>query len=301
MSAMEDATAIFGRVQPKLLGVAYRMLGSLAEAEDVVQDVWLRWLDADAAQVDNAEAWLVAATTRRAIDHLRLARHEREEYVGVWLPEPVLTDGDDTASTPEQLQETAGDLSIAFLTVLERLSPDARAAFLLHEVFEADYGKIADVLGKSEAATRQIVHRAKKQLREDRPLYAVSGEAHRRLMQRFVDTLSRGDLDGMKALMAESATLIGDGGGVVLASLAPVHGGDRIAALLYAATLRYKQALRYEIATINGKPGLLRYVGDRLESAQSFDTDGERILRVYVQLNPVKLQRLARHCVAKLD
>jgi len=298
---MEDASAIFVRLQPRLLGVAYRMLGSLAEAEDVVQDVWLRWHDTDAANVDNAEAWLVSATTHRAIDHLRRARHAREQYVGIWLPEPVLTDDTDAPSTPEQLHEAAGDLSIAFLTVLERLSPDARAAFLLHEVFEAGYPEIAGVLGKSEAATRQIVHRAKKQLRERQPVYAVSGQAHRQLLERFVDRMSHGDLEGMKALMSESATLVGDGGGVVSSTPAPMHGGDRIAALLFAATLRYKRDLRLELAMLNGKPGLLRYVGDRLESAQSFDTDGQRIQRVYVQLNPAKLQRLARHRAVHLQ
>jgi len=297
---MEDASAIFVRLQPRMLGVAYRMLGSLAEAEDVVQDVWLRWHDTDAGEVDNAEAWLVSATTRRAIDRLRQARRARERYVGIWLPEPVLTDIDEAPSTPEQLQESAGDLSIAFLTVLERLSPEARAAFLLHEVFEAAYPQIAGVLGKSEAATRQIVHRAKKQLREQRPVYAVSDEASRQLLQRFVDRLSHNDLEGMKALMSESATLLGDGGGVVTASATPMLGGERIAALLFAATLRYRQDLHVELVTLNGKPGLLRYVGGRLESAQSFDTDGERIQRVYVQLNPAKLERIARRRIAHL-
>ena len=297
---MEDASAIFVRLQPRMLGMAYRMLGSLSEAEDVVQDVWLRWHDTDADKVDNAEAWLVSATMRRAIDHLRLARRAREEYVGIWLPEPVLTDGGDAPSTPEQLHEAAGDLSIAFLTVLERLSPDARAAFLLHEVFEAGYPEIADVLGKSEAATRQVVHRAKKQLRDQRPVYAVSGEAHRHVLQGFVDRLSRGDLEGMKALMSESATLLGDGGGVVTSVPEPMHGGDRIAALLFAATLRYKRDLRLELAMLNGKPGLLRFVGGRLESAQSFDIEGDRVQRIYVQLNPAKLQRVARHRVAHL-
>jgi RNA polymerase sigma-70 factor (ECF subfamily) len=297
---MEDANATFGRVQPKMLGVAYRMLGSLAEAEDVVQDVWLRWHDADVKQVDNPEAWLVAATTRRAIDRLRLARNDREQYVGIWLPEPVLTGNADDPATPEQVQEAASDLSIAFLTVLERLSPEARAAFLLHEVFEAGYAEIAGILGKSEAATRQIVHRAKNQLREERPRYAVSDRAHRRLMREFLDALARGDLEGMKALMAESATLVGDGGGIVTSFPEPMVGGDRIAALLYAATLRYRQDLRVEPALINGRLGLLRHVGGELESAQSFDTDGERIVRVYVQLNPDKLRSLAQGHVAAL-
>ena len=295
---MEDATATFGRLQPRMLGVAYRMLGSMAEAEDVVQDVWLRWHDADPALIDNAEAWLIAATTRRAIDRLRLARNAREQYVGIWLPEPVLTDG---PSTPEDLQEASSDLSIAFLTVLERLAPDARAAFLLHEVFEADYAQIARILDKTEAACRKIVQRAKTQLREERPRYVVSDEAHQRLTRRFIEALSSGDLEGMKTLLGESAILVGDGGGIVSSLPEPVVGGDRIAALLYAPNLRFRQELRVEAATINGRLGLLRYLHGELESAQSFETDGERIVRVYVQRNPEKLRRVSRHEVVSLD
>src|SRR5262249_22193157 len=157
------------------------------DAEDVVQDVWTRWHDTDVDTVDNVEAWLVTTTTRRAIDRLRQARTAREKYIGIWLPEPVLTDG---PATPEEVQEASSDLSIAFLIVLERLAPEARAAFLLHEVLDVDYDEIASILGKSEAACRQIVHRAKSQLRDERPRYAVSAEAHRRLMRRFVDALS---------------------------------------------------------------------------------------------------------------
>lgn len=284
---MDEATATFGRLQPRLLGVAYRMLGSMSEAEDIVQDVWLRWHDTGLASVDNPEAWLIATTTRRAIDRLRLARTDREHYVGLWLPEPVLTE---ESSTPEQVQEASSDLSVAFLTVLERLAPEARAAFLLHEVFEADYAEIARILGKSEAACRQIVHRAKNQLRDERPRYVVSSEVHQRLMRRFLDALSTGDLDGMKDLLAESAVLVGDGGGVVTSVPQPLVGGERIAALLYAGRLRYKDDLRVVPAMINGQLGLLRYVGDRLESAMSFATDGEHIVDVYVQLNPGKLR-----------
>lgn len=295
---MQDANATFERLRPRMLGVAYRMLGSLSEAEDIVQDVWLRWHDTDLARVDNAEAWLIATTTRRAIDRLRLARTDREQYVGIWLPEPVLTEG---PATPEQVQEASSDLSIAFLTVLERLAPDARAAFLLHEVFEADYAQIAAILGKSEAACRQIVHRAKVQLREERPRYAVSPEAHQRLMRRFLDAVSSGDLSGMKALMAESAVLVGDGGGIVTAFAQPMVGGERIAALLYAASLRFKQDLRVELAMVNGEMALLRYVHDELESVQSFETDGEHIVRVYVQRNPDKLRLVSEHHVQSLQ
>ncbi|MEH6417107.1 RNA polymerase sigma-70 factor [Pseudomonas sp. CGJS7] len=295
---MEGATHLFTRLRPRLLGVAYRMLGSLAEAEDVVQDVWLGWNDADPDRIDDAEAWLVVAATRRAIDRLRRARASREHYVGIWLPEPILSDH---ADTPETLQETSSDLSIAFLTVLERLAPEARAAFLLREVFDVDYADIAKTLDKSEAACRQIVHRAKTQLREERPRYAVSAQAHRRLMQRFAQAWSAGDLAAMKAMMAESATLVGDGGGFVTSFPKPMVGGARIAQLLFACTLRRKHELRLRLVAINGRVGVLRYFGDELESAQTYDTDGERIVRVQVQRNPEKLRRIAADAALSAD
>ena len=287
---MGEFNDIVGRLQPRMLGVAYRMLGSLAEAEDVVQDVWLRWHDADQAHVANPEAWLITTTTRRAIDRLRLARNDREQYVGIWLPEPFLTEGPET---PEQRHETSSDLSIAFLTVLERLSPDARAAFLLHEVFDIDYPAIAEAIGKSEAACRQIVHRAKHQLMEDRKRYAVSAEAHRSLMQRFAEALATGELKAITRLLSESAVLIGDGGGVATSFPEPMVGGERIGQLLFAPTLRPENHVRIDVATINGQPGLLRDMHDELESALSFVTDGERILRIFVQRNPEKLRSTA--------
>lgn len=287
---MDGALHLFTQLQPRLRGIAYRMLGSLAEAEDVVQDVWLAWHNAKSESIEDPEAWLVTTTTRRSIDRLRLARNDRERYVGIWLPEPVLSDAE---ASPEELQEAAGDLSLAFLTVLERLAPEARAAFLLREVFDADYANIAKTLDKSEAACRQIVHRAKSQLREERPRYVVSAQAHQRLMRRFSEALNSGDLQAMKRMMAESATLVGDGGGIVTSFPKPMLGGDRIAQLLYAARLRHKQDLHNRLATINGRIGILRYFGEVLESAQFYETDGERIVHVYVQRNPEKLKRIA--------
>lgn len=295
---MEDATDTFSRLRPRLLGAAYRMLGSLAEAEDVVQDAWLQWHEADQASIDNAEAWLVATTTRRAIDRLRSAHTNREQYVGIWLPEPVLTDG---PTTPEQLNEVSSDLSIAFLLVLERLAPDARAAFLLHEVFDADYAEIAKTLGKSEAACRQIVHRAKAQLLEDRKRYVVTQDAHQRLMKRFAEALSNGDFLGLKDMMDESAVLMGDGGGVVQSFPEPMVGGERIAQLLYAPSLRPENGMRIELALINGNLGLLRYFNGELESAQSFVSDGEHIQRIYVQRNPEKLRQILSHQPLRLQ
>ncbi|OBU69429.1 RNA polymerase sigma-70 factor [Stenotrophomonas maltophilia] len=288
---MDDSTALFTRLRPRLFGVAYRMLGSSHEAEDVVQDVWLRWHGADQLQIENPEAWLVATTTRRAIDALRLARHARERYVGMWLPEPLLTDD---SSTPEYVLETASDLSLAFLNVLERLAPDARAAFLLHDVFDQDYEVVARTLDKTEATCRQIVHRARLQLRQERPRYNVPQEVHQKLMRRFAEAASSGDLKAMKALMAESAVLIGDGGGIVTSFPKPMVGGARIAQLLYAPHLRRKEQLRMVPTMLNGRLGLLRYFEDVLESAMAFDTDGERIIEILVQRNPHKLLGLGQ-------
>lgn len=294
---MEDPNVIFSRLQPRMLGTAYRMLGSLSDAEDVVQDVWARWHDTDVERVDNAEAWLVATTTRRAIDKLRQARTEREKYAGIWLPEPVLTEN---PRTPEELEETASDLSIAFLSVLERLAPEARAAFLLHEVLEVDYDEIGRILDKSEAACRQIVHRAKEQLRDTRARYVISADAHRKLMNRFVEAIASADFAAMKSMFSESAELRGDGGGVVTSFPEPVVGGARIAQALYAPMLRESNQMRVELVTINGRFGLLRYMHGELESAMSFEIEDGRIARVDVQRNPAKLARIVARQVFAL-
>ncbi|TPG48746.1 RNA polymerase sigma-70 factor [Rhodanobacter glycinis] len=286
---MDAATATFHDLRPRLQGIAYRMLGSISESEDIVQDVWLRWHAVDKDSVNNAEAWLVATTTRISIDRLRSAKARREQYVGIWLPEPVLTEW---PATPEDIEELSNEVSVALLTVLERLTPEARAAFLLREVFDVDYGEVAEVLGKSEAACRQIVHRAKAQLRQERPQRAVPSEVHQKLVRRFADVLAQGDFAGMKSMLADTAVLMGDGGGYVTSFPRPMVGGPRIAQLLFAATLRYKDALRIELAMINGQYAVLRYIGDELESAQSYESDGERITRVHVQRNPEKLARL---------
>lgn len=288
---MHDVIDIVTRLQPRLHGIAYRMLGSTSDAEDVVQDVWLRWHDTEQGAVDNAEAWLVATTTRRAIDRLRSARAAREHYVGIWLPEPILTDG---PATPEQAHAQYGDLSIALLTLLERLSPEARAAFLLREVFDVDYPDVAAALGKSEAACRQIVYRARAQLQDERPRYRVDAAAHRRLLERFVEAMTGGDIAAMKAMLADTAELAGDGGGIVTSVPEPLVGAERIAQLFFAHTLRNKGRMHVELVSLNGAWGLLRYFDGVLESAQSYETDGERIHRVYVQRNPRKLARLLR-------
>jgi RNA polymerase sigma-70 factor (ECF subfamily) len=287
---MIDAIETFKRLRPRLHGVAYRMLGSVAEAEEVVQDAWLRWHEADPQQIDNSEAWLVAVTTRLAIDRLRTAKVQRAHYIGTWLPEPLLTD---SPATPEQLLERADDVSVAFLAILERLTPEARAAFLLREVFDADYGEVADALGKSEAACRQLVHRAKAQLRDTRPRFAVPRETQLRLLQGFSEAAAQGEFGTFKAMLADDAELVGDGGGKVPSSGVPLVGGQRIAQLYLATHFRFRAAVRYEAALINGAWGLLRFIDDALESVQSFEMDGDRIARIFVQRNPDKLARIA--------
>lgn len=286
---MDDSILIFERLRPRLMGIAYRMLGATAEAEEVVQDAWLRWHEAEDDPPGNPEAWLVTVTTRLAIDRLRAAKVQREHYVGTWLPEPQLSD----SPTPEQIAERADDISVAFLAVLERLTPEARAAFLLREVFDADYGEVARTIGKSEAACRQLVHRARVQLQDERPRHAVPREVHRRLLGRFVEALRSGNMATMQSLLADDAMLIGDGGGIVTSFPKPLVGSWRIARLNFAGFRRYGAAQRIELALINGEWGLLRYVNGALESAESFETDGSRIVRIHVQRNPEKLARIA--------
>jgi RNA polymerase sigma-70 factor (TIGR02957 family) len=276
----EDAHA-FNGLRPRLQKIAYRMLGSVAEAEDIVQDVWLRWHAAAREAIDNAEAWLVAVTTRMSIDRLRAAKIQRE---------PQMTD---FPATPEEATERADDISVAFLMLLERLTPEARAAFLLREVFDADYHEVAQAIGKTEAACRQLVSRAKAQLRDERPRFAVPRETHLRLLRTFAQALERGDFPAINALLAEDARLIGDGGGKVQSFPKPMEGGRRIAQLFYASSLRYGSELSLKFVVLNGQWALLRFIEGKLESAQSFETDGERIVRIHVQRNPDKLARIA--------
>jgi len=293
---MDDSTRFFNRLRPRLQAIAYRMLGTVAEAEELVQDVWLRWHAADPDELDKAEAWLVTVTTRLAIDRLRAAKLQRAHYSGFWLPEPQLTELDGTAG-PEELLERADDISMAFLALLERLAPEARAAFLLREVFDADYAEVAQALGKSEAACRQIVSRAKAQLKEGRVRQAVSAATHYRLLSGFAEAARRGDFAALQALLAEDAELVSDGGGKVPSFGQVLAGRARIARLFYVTALRSQRGdyrLALELVRLNGQWGLLRFVNGALESAQAFECDGERITHIHVQRNPDKLQRLAR-------
>jgi RNA polymerase sigma-70 factor (TIGR02957 family) len=261
---MDNATKTFSRLRPRLLSIAYRMLGSLAEAEEVVQDVWLRWHEADRGSIDSPEAWLVSVVTRMSIDRLRTAKVERESYPGLWLPEPLLTE---PPATPEETLEQADQISLALLLILERLGPEARGAFLLHEVFDAKYAEIAHMIGKSEAACRQLVLRARRQLQARRPRRVVTADVHRRLVSSFAKAMTHGDLSALRSMLAEDAEMASDGGGKELSFPRPLIGAARIAQLFYATQRRYGRRLRIDLVGLNGQQGLLRFVGGRLESA----------------------------------
>jgi RNA polymerase sigma-70 factor (ECF subfamily) len=281
----------FERLRPRLFGIAYRMLATRTDAEDVLQDAWLRWQAADRAALQSEEAWLVTVVTRLAIDRLRAAKLEREHYVGEWLPEPLVEWHDDS---PERLVERADELSVAFLYMLERLGPEERAAFLLRQAFDYDYAEIARVVGKAEPAVRQMIHRAGERLRLERPRFEVPRETHRRLLERFAAAASTGDRAAIRALVADEVEAIGDGGGKVPSFAGGLRGGDRVANLYWAQYLRLGPRVQYRIVGINGEPGLLRYFDGRLESAQALVTDGERIVTIYTVRNPDKLARIAQ-------
>jgi RNA polymerase sigma-70 factor (ECF subfamily) len=285
-----DPTSTFDALRPRLFGIAYRMLGVRADAEDVLQDAWLRWREADHASLQSAEAWLVTVVTRLAIDRLRAAKAEREAYVGDWLPEPIVQADE---HTPESLAEFADDLSVAFLHLLERLAPEERAAFLLRQVFDYDYGEVAEMLGKREPAVRQMVHRAAERVRQDRPRFTVPAEKHRELLRKFVAAAQSGQRAAIRALLADDVLSLGDGGGKVASVPGGLHGGDRVTNLYWAHALRLGPRLEYRIAAVNGQPGLLRYIDGKLESVNAVVTDGERIVAIYAVRNPDKLAKVA--------
>jgi RNA polymerase sigma-70 factor (ECF subfamily) len=288
-----ERTEVFEQHRGRLYGIAYRMLGSRAEADDIVQEAWLRWARAG-HDIRAPEAWLVTATTRLCIDRLRELRAEREHYVGPWLPEPLTLDA---APPADRAAELASDLSVAFLAVLERLAPEERAAFLLHDLFDSDYGDIAEILGKSEAACRQIVSRARRRVREDQPRVQVSAEARSRLLHRLVEAVQTQDPSKLIDVLAAEASWTSDGGGKTKAAKKVVRGAEHVARFATGVFHRYLAQLEFRDLVINGEAGIGAYFEGRLLSVISIRTDGQRILDVFSILNPDKLRGLATHAV----
>lgn len=274
----------------RLLGLAYRMLGSRADAEDVLQDAWLRFRGA--ADVTNVEAFLVTTVTRLCLDWLKSARAHREVYIGTWLPEPVL---DGEALSPHATTELADDLSFALMLLIDRLSPAERAAFLLHDIFDLNYAEVAQVLGKSEPASRQLAARARKAVRNAKFHRRPPDEVYHRLFRAFGEAIQNGDVARLAAHFHEDAVYLSDAGGKRLTALRPVVGADRIARLLVGGMRKFgapQGEIRTEIRPVNGTPGILVFIDGLLSQITSIAVEDEKILAFYVQLNPEKLRRI---------
>lgn len=273
----------------RLFGIAYRMLGSVQDAEDLVQETYLRWHETETTDVRSPEAWLVAVITRLSIDRLRRASTERKAYAGAWLPEPI---GVDERAATDRQSELASDLSMAFLVLLERLSPDERAAFLLRDVFDTGYAEIAQVLERTEEAARQIVHRARERVRRERPRFRVAPDARERLLERFLDALRSDDQERVLALMSPQVSFTSDGGGKVSAARKTLNDRAKIARMLIVMERKYQSLWAHHVTTVNGEPAVVTTSAGRVISTTSIQSDGERILAFYRMLNPDKLRHV---------
>jgi RNA polymerase sigma-70 factor (ECF subfamily) len=289
-----DRAASFARERERLFSVAYRMLGSRTEAEDVVQDAYLRWHASGTDEIRSPQAWLVTTVTRLCLDRLRRLRAERERYTGPWLPEPLVAA---ELPAPDEATELAADLSVALLAVLERLAPEERAAFLLRETFDIDYGDIAQILGKSEVACRQLVSRAAKRVRAERPRVRVSKAAKMRLLDGLVRAIQARDQAALVALLAEDSAWTSDGGGKARAALKQIRGARRVARFATGVYRKLIDETLFRPVAVNGEPGYAVLYRGKLLSVLTIRTDGRRILDVYSIMNPDKLRdvRLPAH------
>ena len=300
---MSSPEAGFEPYRRRLLGLAYRMLGSMADAEDAVQETYLRWHGTDREKVLDARAFLMTTTTRICLDMLTSARARREEYVGPWLPEPVV---DTTALAPDSRTELAEDLSVALLLTLDRLSPLERAAFLLHDVFDFSFSEVATALQRSDAACRQLATRARAHVRAVRPRGATAPPArpgeidakHARLISAFAAATQSGDLNALMQLLASDVRVVTDGGGKVRAAQEVIDGADRVAKFLVDVTRKrpgawWRDDFTTRFATINGLPGVIVDAPEGAMQTAAFEIEGGLIRAMYVVRNPDKLRHLA--------
>ena len=281
----------------KLFGVAYRMLGSASEAEDVVQDAWLRYDAVARDSIRSPEAFLTTIVTRLCLDRLKSARATREEYVGPWLPEPLLTDG---RAGPEQSAALAESVSLAFMVLLETLTPEERATFLLREIFEYDYESIAEILKTTPANCRQLFHRAKVHLQDRKPRFRDDARRKRELVGRFLAALRDGDAAGFTSVLTADVALWSDGGGKVLAARRPIFGRDHVIQLMIgirrtASSMGYDLAqLAMQILDVNGEPALALRMAGRVDSIYTFEFAADGITALRIIRNPDKLRYIAQ-------
>jgi RNA polymerase sigma-70 factor (TIGR02957 family) len=293
-----DSACVFDEHRALLISVAYRILGSVTDAEDAVQEAWLRWSGVNPSDVRDPRAFLVRVTTRLAIDRLRRAKTRRESYVGPWLPEPILT-GRDVAEDVA----LAESVSMAMLVVLETLSPLERAVFVLREAFGMPYAEIADVLGRKEEAVRQLGRRARDHVQERRSRFDTDESEQQRVTERFLEATSTGDLDALMSVLSPGVTLVADGGGRALAPRRPVQGAEKVARFLLAIATEERMArflrsvgrepivadLRVRVAPVNGGPGILVVSGDKPISALVLDVSEGVVRSIHLVANPEKL------------
>lgn len=278
---------VFNEHRKTLFGIAYRMLGQVSTAEDMVQEVWLRWQKQSVEDVRSPKAWLVSTMTRLCIDQLRSARHTREEYYGVWLPEPLMVPAD-----PDHTPGLSDSLTMAFMLMLETLDPVERATFLLREVFDYNYADTAAIVGKSEVNCRQIVRRARAQLEAQAKSPPPPNEQAERLVEQFLAATESGEMKQLLALLAEDAVIYSDGGGRVRAAGRPIISADHVSRFLIGIWPRLPADFEFRPATINGRTGILLHSQGELFGAFSFDIADALVQTIYIVLNPDKLRHM---------
>ncbi|GAB2850897.1 RNA polymerase sigma-70 factor [Streptomyces deserti] len=289
----DAATDVFEEHRPVLLGVAYRMLGRVADAEDVVQEAWLRWSGTDRSDVRELRGYLVRVTTRLAIDRLRQIKARGETYVGPWLPEPYVTDFGNTVPDTAERAVLADSVSLAVLVVLESLSPLERAVFVLREAFGFPYAEIAAMLDRGEPAVRQLAGRARKHVEERRPRYEVDPAQRRDLTERFLAAAAGGDLEELMALLAPDVRLVGDSGGKAKAPLRVLETADKVGRFLAGAARKSAPDLSLRLLELNGGPAILALSGGKPDAVFQVDVADGHIQAVYIVRNPDKLRSLA--------
>jgi RNA polymerase sigma factor (sigma-70 family) len=289
-----SAIAVFESHRPHLMGVAYRILGSVTDAEDVLQEAWLRWSKTDRVVVSNSEAFLTTTVGRLSLDHLRRAKARRETYPGSWLPEPVVSEPDPRRD-PAAAAELADSLSMALLVVLETLSPLERAAFVLREVFDRPYPEVAATLGRNEAAIRQLVHRAKDRVDAGHARYQADLQTHAKVVGRFLEACANADVEALMEIMAPDLVMISDSGGLAPAPRRPIHGRDKVARLLASFAPRAPAGTTFSIEHFNGAPGIVVRVDGVTITTMAMSVADGQVQSLQLVANPQKLVFMETH------
>ena len=285
----DEKVELFDRSRGRLFGIAYRMLGTRDDAEDILQEAYIRWHKTDPTVIEIPEAWLVTVVTRLSIDRLRKASSERETYIGPWLPEPIVT-----SPSPQDDAELASSLSIAFMAMLERLSPTERAVFLLHDIFDCDYSEIARITDKTEAAVRQMIHRARERVRGDRRRFEPTPAEHRKIVEKFAAAAYAADEKTLLGLFSPDIAVVSDGGGKITAARKIVRGITKVMRLFTVAFPAIRDRVTTGIVEINGEPGVVEYYDGHPFAVTTLSIDEGKIVGLYRVMNPDKLRAFAK-------